>query len=215
MTGSPEEPEQRSGGRTTALAAEYEITPEDWEAVNAAHIFDSPLYVDLTRKSRIVGGLLFATLSLFTLTLGSGTGALLFALAGPPFVYFVGPLQRKAQVNSLNRLRKQGISHGLFGPHRIEIREEGLFHATSAHETLIRWHAIDHVREIDGHLLVYTGPNAFLPVPITAFPDADRLRAFAHAFHERLGAHRPNERAALRSGGAASGAAATTGGDPA
>ena len=165
---------------------EYELTPEDWEAVNAAHIFESPVYVEASKNTRIVGGLLFATLSAFCFLSGSATGGILFALAGPPFVYLVGPLMRKSQLASLRKMRRQGISNGLFGRHRIEVRADGLYHGTDAYETVIRWHAIDEVKQKDDHFFVYTGPNAFVPIPVTAFPDAERLRAFSDGFHERM-----------------------------
>jgi len=171
-------------------AADFELTPEDWEEVNLAHLLESPLYAEATTNSRVIGGLLFATLAVFSAVVGSMTGALMFAITGPPFVYFLGPLQRKAQRNSLKKLGKEGVSNGLFGHHRIEAREDGLFHSTHAYETLIRWHAIDDVREMDGHFFVYTGPNAFLPIPVTAFPDSDSLRAFSDAFHEYRARHR-------------------------
>ncbi len=180
-------PQRTRGYAMTAVpSVEYELTPEDWEAVNAAHIFESPVYVEAARKTRVVGGLLFATLSAYCFLAGAATGGVLFAVAGPPFVYFVGPLMRKSQLASLRKMRRQGISNGLFGRHRIEVREDGLYHATDAYETLIRWHAIDDVKQKDDHFFVYTGPNAFVPIPVTAFPDAERMRAFSHAFHERM-----------------------------
>jgi len=171
-------------------AADFEITPEDWEEVNLAHLLESPRYAEATSNSRVIGGLLFATLAVFSAVLGSTTAALMFAIAGPPFVYFLGPLLRKAQKDALGKLRKEGVSNGLFGHHRIEVREEGLFHSTHAFETLIRWHAIDDVREVAGHFFVYTGPNAFIPIPVTAFSDSESLRAFSDAFHEFRARHR-------------------------
>jgi hypothetical protein len=171
-------------------AADFELTPEDWEEVNLAHLLESPLYAEAKSNSRVIGGLLFATLAVFSALMGSTTGALMFAITGPPFVYFLGPLQRKAQSKSLKRLAKEGVSNGLFGHHRVEVREEGLFHSTHAYETLIRWHAVDDVREVDGYFFVYTGPNAFVPIPVTAFPDSESLRAFSDAFHACRARHR-------------------------
>jgi hypothetical protein len=168
------------------LAAEYELTPEDWEAVNVEHLVDSPLYREASQKTRVIVGLLFLTLALFSLVLGSLLGGFVFALAGPAMVAAVGPLQRSAQENSMRKLSRQGVSNGLFGPHRVEVRREGLFHATDAYESLIRWHAIEGVRERAGHFFVYTGPNAFLPIPVTAFHDATHLREFSDAFHQEM-----------------------------
>ena len=170
-------------------SAEYELTPEDWEEVNAVHLFDSPLYKEMTSRGRIIGGLLFATLSALMLLMGWTGGAIMFALGIPISIASMGPMQRKAQRQSLKKLGEQGVSNGLFGHHRVEVREEGLFHRTHAFDTLIRWHAIEDVREKSGHFFVYTGPNAFLPIPVTAFPDSQSLRAFSDAFHERIAAH--------------------------
>lgn len=172
-------------------SADFELTPEDWEAVNMAHVLDSPLYAEMTARARLYGGLLFVTLALFSAMLGSMMAATLFAIATPAFVYGVGPIQRRAQSDSLRKLAKEGVSNGLFGHHRVEVREDGLWHATDAHETLIRWHAIEDVREVDGHFFVYTGPNAFIPIPVTAFPDSTSLRSFSEAFHSRRARHLP------------------------
>jgi hypothetical protein len=171
---------------TRAPAAEFELTPEDWQEVNVEHFFDSPLFKEASENTRVIVGLLFVALALFSLVTGSMLGALAFALTGPGVVAAVGPIQRHAQRESMRKLSQQGVSNGLFGPHRVEIREDGLFHATDAYESLIRWHAIEEVRERAGHFFVYTGPNAFLPIPVTAFHDAEHLRAFSDAFHERM-----------------------------
>lgn len=166
--------------------AEFELTPEDWQEVNVEHFFESPLFREASEKTRIVVGLLFVTLALFAVVSGSMLAALAFALTGPAVVAAVGPLQRSAQRESMRKLSQQGVSNGLFGPHRVEVRDEGLFHATEAYESLIRWHAIEDVRERGGHFFIYTGPNAFLPVPVTAFRDSTHLREFSDAFHERM-----------------------------
>jgi hypothetical protein len=167
-------------------AAEFELTPEDWAAVNAAHFFDSPLYREATRKGRVVGAALFAALALLSLLQGSGGTALLFAVGVVAFPAMLGPLQRRAQRASLRKLGDQGIANGTFGRHRVEVREAGLFHGTDAYESIIRWHAIDRVVEKAGHFFVYIGPNAFIPLPVTGFPDAQSMRRFADAFYDRI-----------------------------
>lgn len=167
-------------------AIEFELTPEDWEEVNAAHLFDSVHHAETLKNARIIGGLLMATLAVLCFLMGFSLGGLLFAIAGPPFVYAIGPLQRRAQRDALAKLSKEGIAHGIFGRHRVEVREDGLFHQSSAMETLIRWHAVDEVVERSGHFFVYTGPHAFIPIPTTAFPDSASLRAFSDGFHRHL-----------------------------
>ena len=174
--------------RTPPPTAEFEITPEDWEEVNAAHLFASSLFRDSAKNVRILTGLLFVTLALYTLLIGSSFLAMVFLVATPGAVAAMGPLIRSAQRNSLRKLSEQGISNGVFGSHRVEVREEGLWHATNAFESLLRWHAIDRVVETGGFFFVYTGPNAFLPIPVTAFRDVDSLRTFADTFHRRRAA---------------------------
>lgn len=170
--------------------AEFELTPEDWEEVNAVHLFDSDLNRQLLKKTRVVSFLLFMTLALLSLLLGFATGAILFGATGLVFPSMVKPMHERGQRQALQKLTAQGIANGTFGPHRVEVREEGLFHSTHAYESLFRWHAIEKVKEKSGHFMVYMGPNAFLPIPATAFPDSKSLRGFADAFYERLGKHR-------------------------
>lgn len=166
--------------------AEFELTPEDWEDVNAVHLFESALHGHIVRKTRVLAGLLFLTLALLCLVLGSAWAAMLFGTAGLAVPTLVGPSHRSAQRRALRKLTQQGIANGTFGPHRVEVRDDGLFHATHAYESLFRWHAIEEVKERNGHFLVYIGPNAFLPIPATAFPDSKSLRGFADAFYERM-----------------------------
>ena len=175
-------------------AVEFEITPEDWERVNAEHVFANPLFHQTTKNLRIVVALLFLTLATLTAVLGSSSAAFFFLVATPLMVAGVGPLTRHSQMNSLRKLTEQGISAGIFGAHRVEVRPDGLFHETEAFESLLRWHAIERVEEIAGHFFVYTGPNAFLPIPVTAFRDSETLRDFADAFQERMANARPPER---------------------
>lgn len=167
---------------------DFEITPEDWEEVNAEHVFASPIYREATRSVRVIVGLLVLTLAVLTFVLGSSSTAFFFLLAAPPLVAGVGPLTRSSQRESLRKLARQGIGNGIFGSHRVEVRPEGLFHATDAYECLLRWHSIERVEEMAGHFFVYTGPNAFLPIPVTAFRDAESLRDFADAFQARMAA---------------------------
>ena len=170
--------------------AEFELTPEDWEEVNAVHLFDSPLHHQLVGRTRVVSALLFLTLAALSLLLGFAVGAIMFgatALAAPALI---GPLHQHAQRRALRKLGEQGISNGTFGHHRVEVRDAGLFHVTDAYESLIRWHAIEDVKQKADNFFVYTGPNAFLPIPVTAFPDSESLRHFADAFYERLEEHR-------------------------
>jgi len=170
--------------------AEFELTPEDWEDVNAMHLFDSPLHHQLVGRTRVVSLLLFMTLAALSLLLGYAVGAIMFGATGLVVPALIGPMHRHAQRRALRKLGEQGISNGTFGHHRVEVREEGLFHATHAYESLIRWHAIEDVKEKAGNFFVYTGANAFLPIPVTAFPDSESLRHFADEFFGQMAKHR-------------------------
>lgn len=170
--------------------ADFEITPADWEEVNAAHLFASPLFEESARNIRVIVTLLFLTLAALVWVIGSPFTAIALLVAAPAVVAAVGPLVRHGQKASLRKLCEQGISNGTFGPHTVEIRDEGLWHATDAFESLIRWHAIERVEEMAGHFFIYTGPNAFLPVPVTAFRDAELMRRFSDAFYERIASAR-------------------------
>jgi len=174
------------------VAVEFELTPEDWEDVNAVHLFDSSLQRRALGRSRVAIGLLFATLAALMALLGFGMGAVVFGAGALAMPALMGPMHEHAQRRALRKMAEEGISVGTFGRHRIEVRSDGLFHATHAYETLLRWHAIQEVKSRDGHFLVYFGPNAFLPIPDTAFPNAETLRRFADAFYERVGPRRGN-----------------------
>lgn len=171
------------------VAVEFELTPEEWEAANAAHLSSSPLQVQLLRRTRRTTSILFAALAVLNLAMGSVTYAVLWALAGVFFAASLDRIHRSGQRKALRKLGEQGIANGIFGPHRVEVREEGLVDSTTHYEWLIRWSGIERVREENGTFLIYNGANAFLPIPSTAFPDSDSLRRFADAFYRRLALH--------------------------
>ncbi len=170
-------------------AADFELTPEDWEEVNAVHLLGTSLFADQVRSAKTLVFLLFAVLASLMLVLGSTLGAVLFAATALVAPVIVGPLQEKAQRQALKKMGEQGISAGTFGHHRIEVREEGLIHETSAYEVRMRWHAIEDVQDKGNYLFVYTGTHSFIPIPTTAFPDTASFRRFADAFMKKsLGA---------------------------
>lgn len=180
-------------------AADFELTPEDWEEVNAVHLLNTTLFAEQVSSARTLVFLLFTILAALMLLLNSTLGAVLFggtALVAP---LLVGPLQEKAQRQALKKMGEQGISAGTFGHHRIEVRDEGLYHETSAYEVLMRWHAIEDVKDHGNHLFVYTGTHAFIPIPTTAFPDQASFRRFADAFMKKALGSRTGG-AALKSG---------------
>lgn len=163
-------------------AADFELTPEDWEEVNAVHLMGTSLFAEQVSSTRTLVFLLFTILATLMLVMGSTLGAVLFGATAVIAPLLVGPLQEKGQRQALKKMGEQGIGAGTFGHHRIEVRDEGLYHRTSAFEVLMRWHAIQDVKDQGDHLFVYTGTHAFIPIPTTAFPDQASFRRFADAF---------------------------------
>lgn len=169
----------------TVPAAEFHLTPEDWEEVNAVHLLGTSLYAEQVRSARTLVFALFMTLAVLMVMVGSSLGAVLFAATSLIAPFLVGPIQEKAQRQSLKKMGEEGVSNGTFGHHRIEVREEGLFHETSAYQILMRWHAIEDVKDRGDYLFVHTGTHSFIPIPNTAFPDTAAFRHFADAFMKK------------------------------
>jgi hypothetical protein len=166
-------------------AADFHLTPEDWEEVNAVHLLGTSLYAEQVRSAKTLVFLLFVILGVLMVMVGSPLGAILFGATSLIAPLLVGPLQEKAQRQSLKKMGEEGISNGTFGHHRIEVREEGLFHETSAYQILMRWHAIEDVKDRGDYLFVHTGTHSFIPIPTTAFPDTAAFRQFADAFMKK------------------------------
>ncbi|RMH18323.1 MAG: hypothetical protein D6701_06510 [Gemmatimonadetes bacterium] len=168
------------------IAVEFEFTPEDWREANLAHITRSPLQLAAARRARrwIVGMFSVGALA-FTLIDGLAVG-LSWLVAGGVLTA-LGPLLHRVSVRqALRRMARAGVANGTFGPHRVEVRPEGLADVTPDYEWLVRWHAIESVQEHHGTFFVYTGANSFMPIPGSAFRDAETLRGFSQSFYERL-----------------------------
>jgi hypothetical protein len=186
-------------GLRTATAAgetvsvEFELTPEEWVEVSIQHHAGS---AEVRRAERTAMGL-FVTIvlvgALLSLVSGSGAASLTWLLAGGIGIALLRPLIRRAREKQFGQFARSGITNGLFGPHRVELREEGVLNATEGYEWLVRWSAIERVEEGEGSFLVYNGPNSFMVIPHSAFRDAAGLRRFADVFFERLGAARARQ----------------------
>lgn len=161
---------------------EFELTPEEWVEVSLAHSSKSPQVREAMRNVRILFGALVVLAALISLLDGAGTAALLWLIAGGVVMAVMGPLLRASRRKQFRQYAETGIAHGMFGPHRVELRPEGMLDSTEGYEWLTRWSAIDRVEEGDGAFLVYTGPNALLPIPHSAFRDSGSLRRFGEAF---------------------------------
>jgi len=166
-----------------AVQVEFELTPEEWVEVSLQHSSKSPQVLEATRKVRILFGALIVLATLISLLDGGMTAAFVWLAAGAVVMAAMNPILRSARRKQVREYAASGIANGMFGPHRVELRPEGMLDATEGYEWLTRWSAVERVEEGDGSFLVYTGPNALLPIPHSAFRDAADLRRFSDAFY--------------------------------
>ena len=170
------------------ITVEFEFTPEDWATANATHSWNS----ELTKKALTQMQALFAVIvGLMSLLLFIGgasvVGALVMAFTGALLVGALKPLVRHSQKRQIKKVAELGLINGIFGPHRVELRDDGILDSTTGYEWLVKWSAIEDIKESDGAFLIYSGANSFLTIPSSAFPDNETLRAFGDRFFERLG----------------------------
>ena len=169
-----------------AVRVEFELTPEEWVEVSIQHHAASATVLGAERRAI---GLFVAVVlvgALLGLLSGGVSAALTWLLAGGIGIALLRPLVRRARKKQFAQFASGGITNGLFGHHRVELREDGILNATAGYEWLVRWSAIERVEEGEGAFLVYNGPNSFMVIPHSAFRDAASLRRFADVFFERL-----------------------------
>lgn len=165
------------------VAVEFELTPEDWIEVQLQHATRSAMFKEAKRKVRVSFATLLLLLALLGYLMGSTTVALVWLLGGALGFATLGSLVERSQRKQLERFAREGIGMGMFGRHRVELRPDGMVDSTAGYEWLSRWPSIDRVEEGEGAFLIYSGPNRFLPIPHSAFPDSDTLRRFADTFY--------------------------------
>jgi len=164
------------------VVVEFELTPEDWVEVSLQHSEKSPQIQEAMRNVRILFGALIVLAALISLLDGATTGAMIWLLAGAVVMAVMTPTLRSGRRRQVKKYAESGIANGMFGPHRVELRPEGMVDRTNGYEWLTYWSSVERVEEGDGSFLIYTGTNALLPIPHTAFPDAASLRRFSEAF---------------------------------
>lgn len=165
------------------VSVEFELTPEEWVEVHLQHSSRSPLVRESVRNVRVLLAVLVVLAALLSWLSGSGTAAVTWLLAGGALVALLRPLLRASHRRQFQRFAAMGTANGVFGPHRLELRSDGMLDSTAGYEWLTRWPAIERVEESPGAFLVYTGPNAFLPIPHSAFRDSTTLRRFSDTFY--------------------------------
>jgi len=181
------------GAEEGLVTVEFELTPEEWVEVSIQHSAQSAQVREATRNVKILFGALMVLAALLSLLDGAATAAVIWLAAGSIVLSMMNPLLRASRRKQITQYAKSGIANGMFGPHRVELRPEGMLDITDGYEWLTRWSAIERVEEGDGAFLVYTGPNSLLPIPHSAFRDSASLRSFSDAFYalrERADAER-------------------------
>lgn len=172
-----------------AVSLDFELTPEEWIAAQGVH-YDRTYTRrgDLQRLQRTAGAVL-GVVAVAGLVLGLWATALTWSAIGFLYVRAI-PGQLKKQTRAqLAKTAREGVIPGLFGRHRIELREDGIADITDGYETTIHWSAVEGVDHLDGLFMVYTGANSFIPIPESAFRGPEELRAFSDAFHTLRGLH--------------------------
>jgi len=171
-----------SGNASEPVTVAFELTPEEWVEVSLQHSATQPQIVKATRSARRSFAVLMALLAFLFFLNGMAGSAYVFLIAAVLGMATLGPLIRRSQRKRTLEYARTGIQNGMFGPHRVELRPEGMLDVTDGYEWLTRWAAIDRVEEGEAAFLVYTGPNALLPIPHSAFRDSESLRRFSHTF---------------------------------
>jgi len=151
--------------------------------VSLQHSARSPQVVEATRTVRILFGALVLLTVLISLLDGALTAAFVWLVAGLVVMAVMSPVLRAGRRRQVRRYAETGIQNGMFGHHRIELRPDGILDSTEGYDWLAKWSSIERVEEGEGSFLIYTGPNALLPIPHTAFRDSAELRRFSDAFH--------------------------------
>ena len=168
------------------VAVEFEFTPEDWARANATHSWNSELTKKALKQIQALFATIVALMALLLLLGGSAFGAVAMLVSGALLVGLLKPLVRHSQRRQIKKVADLGLINGIFGPHRVELRDEGILDSTTGYEWLVRWGAIEDIKESEGSFLIYSGANSFLTVPSSAFPDRETLRAFGDRFFQRL-----------------------------
>lgn len=162
----------------------FELTRQDWEAAQVAHLEMSPANRRRLRISRTILVGIFAIGAILGLLFEGFYGALPWAIAMVLWALGFKTLTRFTHRRLARRIAKEGVMHGIFGPHEVRISEEGLADVTPVYEVRVKWSGIDRVTEASGNFLVYTGAHSLVIIPASAFQDSNELRSFGAAFFE-------------------------------
>ncbi len=169
------------------IEVSFDLTPEEWVEVALEHNMRSPIYLKARKDSTIVFGAIMVLLTVFSWLSGLGLLSLAWLLGGGIVTALMPKLIERSHRKQYQRFAEDGIANGMFGTHRVRLLDEGVLDETDAYQWLTRWHAIDRVADGSDSFMIYTGTNSFLPIPHSAFRDAETLRAFADRFYSLTG----------------------------
>ena len=169
------------------IVVEFEFTPEDWARANATHSWNSELTKKALMQMQLLFGAIVSLMALILLLGGTALGVAAMLIAGVFLVGVLKPLVRHSQKRQIKKVADLGLINGIFGPHRVELLDEGILDSTIGYDWLVKWSAIENIKESEGSFLIYSGANSFLTIPSSAFPDTETLRAFGDRFFQRLG----------------------------
>lgn len=170
-----------------ATSLEFDLTPEEWIAAMGAHYDSVHATRGDVRRLQTITGAVLGTVAVAGALLGLWLTAAVWAGISLAYINAIpGQLKRQTRLQ-LSKTANEGVIEGLFGTHRIELREDGIADITDGYETLIRWGSVEGVEHAEGLFIIYTGPHSFIPVPESAFGGSAELRAFSDTFYTLRG----------------------------
>ncbi|WP_420628542.1 YcxB family protein [Candidatus Leptofilum sp.] len=82
-----------------------------------------------------------------------------------------------------------GYLPGVLGEHKFVLKEDGLFEATEANETLTKWKGIRSIKHYKKYLMIWIG-TGFYSIPKKFFDSQEQYEAFGSQLYERWEANK-------------------------
>lgn len=164
-------------------AVSFELSADEWADAALPLVYASPVHRTARRNwvGFFVG--LYALVAFVSVSQGGGAAtALMMLVAALTFVALTPTLYRWVLRRQLFKIVSGDAVRGLVGPHRIELWPDGVLDVTPASEALWRWPSLGGLTESPDAFVIRLGTLEFLPIPKTAFRDADMARHFGDAF---------------------------------
>jgi hypothetical protein len=145
---------------------EYELTPQDYADWGTFHYHTGPRGAANHRIVRFAFPIFWVATTLpGAAAKGVGTYELIVWTLAVLYVLAIPAWFRRESARRTRRVAAEGFSRGSTGFRTLTLDERGITESTAfyTHETY--WPGIERVVETDGHVFVYTGPNAAFIVP--------------------------------------------------